>query len=970
MPNSCLISGVLGANMFKPVDPKQNFPALEEDMLKFWEDNEIFEKSLDPKGKKLFKFYDGPPFATGLPHYGHILAMAIKDAIVRYKTMRGYYVPRKFGWDCHGLPVENLIEKELGISGKPDIEKLGVEKFNNTCRESVLRYTSEWRKTIRRIGRWGDLDNVYITMDNNYIESIWWVFKQIYDKDMVYKGFKSMPYCPRCGTPLSNFETNLGYQENIPDPSIYIKFKVKNKVNTYLLAWTTTPWTLPGNAALAVGKNIDYSEIKLENGEILILAKERIIDSVKEDYKVIRELKGKDLLGTEYEPLYKYVPFKEKAHYVIDADFVSTTDGTGIVHIAPAFGEDDLESGLKLSLPILQTVDKNGKIIPEVIPWQGMFVKDADPEIIKELTKRKLLYRSETIKHTYPFCWRCDTPLIYFAIDSWFIRVSKIREKLVKNNEKIHWIPNHIQNGRFGKWLCDARDWAVSRSRYWGAPVPIWECEKCNKTVCVGSKEELKKLAVKGYNDDLDFHRPFIDYVELKCECGGKMKRVNDVLDCWFESGSMPYAQYHYPFDMTKDDFSKKFPADFIAEGLDQTRGWFYTLHVISTILFDDPAFYNCIVNGIIVAKDGKKLAKKLRNYPEPSEIFNKEGVDGLRWFLLSSPAAVSEDVRFSSEHVEDVVRRVILILWNVYSYFATYCESDNWKPTKDKTKSENILDKWILAYLDETIELSTKNLDNYDLPKGLRPIEKFITDLSTWYLRRSRKRSDRDEFYQTLYEILITTSKLIAPIMPFVSESIYQNLKQKGDKDSIHLCDWPSANKSTKTDKKLLFDMNYAREIVEKALAKRAELGIKVRQPLNSVTITGVKDTGEHWKDIERIILDEINVESVTYRKKGDSKIIEIELDTVITPELRKEGITREIIRQIQMIRKKTGLTPTDKVVLCYFTDEKEYVDIIKASSEQIMTETKLKMIENKKTDSMTDVKIEGKSLCLGIKK
>jgi isoleucyl-tRNA synthetase len=950
--------------MFKQVDPKQSFPAQEEEILKFWKKNKIFEKTLDSEGKKLFKFYDGPPFATGLPHYGHILAMAIKDAVVRYKTMQGYYVPRKFGWDCHGLPVENLIEKELGISGKPDIEKMGVEKFNNACRQSVLKYSSEWRKTIERIGRWGDLDNVYVTMDNNYIESIWWVFKQIFDKNLVYKGFKSMPYCPRCGTPLSNFETNLGYQENVSDPSIYVKFKVKNKDNTYLLAWTTTPWTLPGNAALAVGKDIDYSEIKMKNDEIFILASERISESIKEDFKLIKKYKGNDLVNWEYEPLYKFVPFKEKAHYVIGANFVSTEDGTGIVHIAPAFGEDDLESGLKLNLPILQTVDKNGKMIPEVIPWQGMFVKDADPEIIDELIKRKLMYRSETIKHTYPFCWRCDTPLIYYAIDSWFIKVSAIREKMVENNEKIHWMPEHIKEGRFGKWLSEARDWAVSRSRYWGAPVPIWQCDKCKKMICVGSQKELGELADEGFKEKMDLHRPFIDNVKLKCSCGGKMERISDVLDCWFESGSMPYAQYHYPFSIKENEFKNNFPADFIAEGLDQTRGWFYTLHVISTILFDKPAFYNCIVNGIIVAKDGKKLSKKLRNYPEPGEIFNKEGVDGLRWFLLSSPAALSEDVRFSSEHVQDVVRRVILILWNIYSYFVTYSNLDNWKPQRLESSSKNILDEWIIAYLSETIDLSTKNLDNYDLPKSLRPIEKFITDLSTWYLRRSRKRNDRNEFYQTLYDTLIILVKLIAPFMPFISESIYQNLKKKSDPESVHLCDWPMANSGSKAvdhKSEIIQQMQEVRSIVEKVLSIRAEKGIKVRQPLSEVRI---KKSGLD-KDHMQIIADEVNVKKVIV--KSDIKD-EIELDTNITPELKQEGLLREVIRQIQTIRKKIGLVPSDKVKLFYQTNDQNVSNVFKKFSKEIIEETKLKELEDKKTENMGELKIESRPLFISV--
>jgi len=949
--------------MFKPIDPKQNFPKNEEEILKFWHDNKIFEKSLNPKGKKLFKFFDGPPFATGLPHYGHILAMAIKDAIVRYKTMQGYYVPRKFGWDCHGLPVENLIEKELGISGKPDIEKIGIEKFNNSCRASVLRYTSQWRKTIERIGRWGDLDNVYITMDNNYIESIWWVFKQIYEKGIIYKSFKSMPYCPRCGTSLSNFETNLGYREDTPDPSIYIKFKVKNKDNTYLLAWTTTPWTLPGNAALAVGKDIDYQAIKLASGEILILAKNRIKSAINESYKEVKEYKGRDLLGWQYEPLYKFIKFSESAHYVTDAPFVSIEDGTGIVHIAPAFGEDDLDLGLKLNLPILQTVDKNGRMIPEAVPWQGKFVKDTDQKIIEELKKRNLLYKSETIKHTYPFCWRCDTPLIYYAIDSWFIKVSIIRKELEKNNNKIHWIPEHIKKGRFGKWLSDARDWAISRSRYWGAPMPIWQCGECDEFICIGSQKELGEKSNGKFKKGLDLHRPYIDQIELKCKCGGKMTRIPEVLDCWFESGSMPYAQYHYPFEIKEKELLSKFPADFIAEGLDQTRGWFYTLHVISSILFDKPAFYNCIVNGMVLAKDGKKLSKKLRNYPEPEEIFNQQGVDALRWFLLSSPASIAEDVRFSSEHVAEIVRRVILIMWNTYSFFVMYANVDNWSPNKKhptKSKSNNLLDKWILEYLFQTIKESQKWFDDYNLPKGLREIEKFITDLSTWYLRRSRKRRDK-AFYETMYTVLMSTVKLISPFMPFISEEMYQNLKLAFDPVSVHLCEWPKIEQKSKSEiQKLLSKMNLARDIVEKALAKRAQAKIKIRQPLKKLTIKSEKLKG---KEFLEIIADEVNVKEVIIDNKMKN---DIELDTQITPELKKEGLMREIIRQIQKERKIQALTPNNIITVHYFSKDNEILNAIEKFKNYISKEVKADKMLDKEVENMVELKVDGKSLLI----
>ncbi len=938
---------------FKKVDNKQNFPELEEKVLNFWKKNKIFEKSLQlRKDEKLFNFYDGPPFATGLPHYGHILAMAIKDAVVRYKTMRGYYVPRKFGWDCHGLPVENLIEKELKISGKPDIEKMGVGKFNNACRKSVLKYTNEWRKTIDRMGRWGDLDNVYITMDNDYIESIWHVFKKIWEKDLVYKGFKSMPYCPRCGTPLSNFETNLGYKENTVDPSIFVKFKLKNQKNTYFLVWTTTPWTLPGNAALAVGKDIDYIKIKLGN-EYLILAESRK-EVIEDKYTVTERIIGKKLIGLEYEPLYNYFEFSQKAYYVKDANLVSTEDGTGIVHIAPAFGEDDLFFGKKHNLPLIQHVDTDGNMKSEVKKWPGLFVKDADPKIIKDLVDRGLMYKHGRIKHTYPFCWRCDSPLIYYAISTWFISASKIRNQLVNNNSKIHWVPEHIQKGRFGRWLKEAKDWAVTRNRYWGAPVPIWKCQKCEQYKCIGSRNDLDKLSVRKLNKKIDFHKPEIDKIELNCECGGKMTRVEEVFDCWFESGSMPYAQYHWPFN-EKVDFDKRFPADFIAEGLDQTRGWFYTLHVISTILFDKPAFKNCIVNGIVLAKDGKKLSKKLRNYPEPSEVFDKQGADALRWFLLSSPAAAAEDVRFSDDMVADTVRRVILIYWNIYTFFINYAIVDAWD-YKKSVKSKNILDKWILSYFNQTLTNTTEHFDNYHLAKGLREIESFITDFSTWYLRRSRKRRDR-EFYSTIYNVLLKLTIIMSPFMPFITEEVYQNLNVKKSKfsKSVHLNNWPEFDKK-ETDNNLIEKMRKVRQVVEGVHSLRKRYEIKVRQPLAKLVINKADLTNNQ---LLQIISEEVNVKSVSENDKdtkGFKKLtinhMQIFLDIQLTDELINEGLMRDFVRNVQILRKQCNLSPSDKVNIFYKTNDRKINDVISLYQKEILSQT----IANSITDNIPE--------------
>ncbi len=959
--------------MFKQVDPRQNFPKLEEDILAFWKENNTFDKVQENRKKaKRFNFYDGPPFANGLPHYGHILAMMIKDTIVRYKTMQGYYVPRRFGWDTHGLPVEYEVEKELKLSGKKDIENYGIEKFNNYCQSTVLRYADEWKKTIERIGRWGDLNDFYVTMDNEYIQSIWWVFKSIYDKGLVYEGFKSMPYCPRCGTPLSNFETNQGYQENTPDPSIFIKFKLKSAISSqpsavssldslenqfskadsgklitesYLLVWTTTPWTLPANAALAIGENIDYVKIKLGD-EYLILAESRL-SVIDGDYKIIENFKGKKLLDLEYEPLYKFLPIDKKAHYVVAADFVSTEDGTGIVHIAPAFGEDDLALGQKLDLPIIQTVDKNGLIIPEVKPWAGMFVKKADKEIIADLEKRGLLYKQGIVKHTYPFCWRCDTPLIYYAISTWFVKVSQLRSELVKNNEKIHWTPGHIKEGRFGKWIADARDWAITRNRYWGAPVPIWRCE-CGEIKVIGSIDELEKLGGKKLDN---LHRPYIDEVTLVCEkCGKPMRRIEEVFDCWFESGSMPYAQFNYPFK-DADDFKNKFPADFIAEGLDQTRGWFYTLHVIASILFDSPAYLNVIVNGIILAKDGKKLSKRLRNYPEPKEIFDNQGADALRWFLLSSPAAAGEDVRFSSENVSDTVRRNILLIWNMYLFFTNYANLDNWDKNKISTKqSAHILDQWVLARLDETINLSTKAFDDYNLPRAIRPVEDFVNDLSTWYLRRSRKRRD-DGFYSTMYQVLVNLVKIIAPFSPYIAENIYQNLRAENDPQSVHLCDWPKiSSQLSANSSQLLLNMKLAREIVEKTHALRAESGIKLRQPLNKLKIQNSKFK---IKELLDIIADEVNVKKVEIDVNQKEELV---LDTEITPELKKEGLAREIVRQIQSLRKKSGLKPQDKIKIFININNELGKDVLAEFGNSIAKQVIGEIVDKKIEDSLAE--------------
>lgn len=890
-----------GEKSFDEVNARQSFPDMEQAILNYWDDNNIFEQSVARRKKcDKYVFFDGPPFANGLPHYGHILANALKDAVTRYWTMKGYYVPRTNGWDCHGLPVEYEIEKELEISGKKEIEEYGVENFNDKCRMSVFRYTNEWEKLLKRIGRWLDFDQTYATLENNYMESIWWVFKQIWDKDMVYQGHKSMHICPRCETPLSNFEVSQGYKD-VTDLSITAKFKLKDE-DAFVLAWTTTPWTLPGNVALAFGADIKYVKVKSE-GETYIMAKD-LVEKVMGDkeYEVVEDVDPKSLEGKEYEPLFPYYKGKleNKAWVIVMADFVSTEDGTGVVHIAPAFGEDDLAVGQEHGLEVLQHVGYDGTFNEEVTDFAGKFVKGQDQNITDWLEKNGLLFSKENYRHSYPHCWRCDTPLLNYTTKSWFIRVTDIKDKLLENNKKIHWQPEHIKEGRFGKWLDGARDWAISRNRFWGAPIPVWECE-CGNYECIGSIEELKKMSggkVPEHNGDVDLHKPYIDEIEFDCpKCKAKMKRIPEVLDCWFESGSMPYAQLHYPFE-NKEVFEKNFPAQFIAEGLDQTRGWFYTLHVLSTILFDKPAFENVIVNGILLAADGEKLSKRKKNYPDPNELFNSRGVDAVRFFLYSSTAPLAEDVRFSEQHVDELIKKFLLTLWNTYSFFVTYANIDDWSPEKlnEKTfKPSHKLDQWILSELHQLIEETTKHLDDYNLTKGTRPMMEFVDNLSNWYIRRSRRRfwksendNDKDEAYATLYIVLKEFSKLIAPFMPFVAEEIYRNLtaNDKNEEDSVHLCDWPVANKDL-----IIPELNEETAVVRKVVnlghGVRAKSGIKVRQPLSKVQV-GLPDKvdAKILKQQEEVITEELNVKELEIL----TEVGEVVQQTV-KPDARKLG-------------------------------------------------------------------------------
>ncbi len=1122
----------------------ETFPQIEEKVLAFWKDEGIFEKSLElRKDSPRYSFYDGPPFATGLPHYGHILAMAIKDVVTRYKTMQGFYVPRKNGWDCHGLPVEYELEKELGLKGKADIEKLGVDVFNQKARGIVMRYSSEWVKTIERMGRWIDTENAYKTMDNDYIESVWWVFKQIWDKGYVYKDYRVSPYCPRCGTTLSNFEVTQGYKD-VKDESVFVKFPISNrtqlvsnklvssknqgeagddsssaqlvssklvsgksqgentegsfstgsksigvagesgsrnefgmteeKSNTYFLVWTTTPWTLPSNVALVVGAGIEYVKIKVrsadldpsqaqddppslglrpgkqeriqddppslklrqgkqEKEEFLILAKDRL-SVIMGEYDIVEEMKGADLVGMEYESLYSMASADH--HYkVYGADFVTTTDGSGIVHIAPAFGEDDMRVAKEQSLPNdVRMVDLEGKLLTGFgLPGEGKKVKEADHFIKADLEERGLLYKKEKITHSYPFCWRCDTALLYYALPSWYVKVTAVQEDLIKNNQEIHWVPNHLKDGRFGKWLEGVKDWAISRSRYWGAPLPVWECvgmarspmsdcirleddkrgsresgeddqqndqtndqmpmtndQKngqmpmtndqsndqqmgCGHVKVVGSVEELAQLAVdKADIQNMDLHKPQIDNILIKCEkCGGVMKRTSEVFDCWFESGSMPYAQWHYPFE-NKEEFMAGAPADFIAEGLDQTRGWFYTLHVLSTMVTGKPAFKNVVVNGLILAKDGKKLSKSLRNYTPPQELFDTVGVDALRYFLMVS-TPIGEDYRFSDDAVREMVRKLLIPLWNSYKYLATFAELEGWKPGENSELTA--MDRWMLAKLNLAISDVDKWMGKYELTKAARVLTDLVTDLSTWYIRRSKKRTDK-AFFATLYKVLKEMSKLIAPFTPFIAEELYQNMKEAGEMESVHLCDYPV---SGEIDKTILDQMEKIRALVEIGHSLRAENGLKVRQPLGEMSI---KIDGEMPEELIEILLDELNVKKFSGDfdgfvktqtvKVGESKGLKVALETELNDELKEEGYYREIVRHIQDLRKVAGYKAGEAAIVGFVSQSDKITELLNKKSEEFLADTTTKIKEGglDQNDAKKSVKIDESLLELEINK
>lgn len=907
-----------------------NFPELEQEILNFWDKDQTFEKSVEQRSENnSFSFYDGPPFATGLPHYGHLMQSIIKDLIPRYQTMKGKRVRRVWGWDCHGLPVENIIEKELKLDSKKDIESYGVDKFNEACRQTVLTYAKEWKSTIRRIGRWIDMDNAYKTMDKDFMETVWWVFRQLWDKGLIYKSHKSMHICPRCGTPLSNFEVTQGYKD-VKDISVFAKFelqgaaerlKIETNEKIYAVAWTTTPWTLPGNVLLAVGAKLEYVVVKIvgEDG-LLVVAKTRLAEIIADkDFELVSEsVQGEELLGLTYMPIFPYFATWAKAFRVVAGDFVSTEEGTGIVHIAPAFGEDDYKTGQAEGIELLQHVGMDGRFKEEVLDFAGLEVKPKDNpqatdiEIIKYLAAHSTLLAKKKIEHSYPHCWRCDTPLLNYATDSWYVKVSSFKDQLLSNNEKINWQPDHIKHGRFGKWLEGARDWAISRNRYWGTPLPVWESES-GDFICVGSVQELEELSGQKVTD---LHKHIVDKIEF-VKNGQTYRHIPEVLDCWFESGSMPYGELHYPFD-NQDFFKKSFPADFISEGQDQTRGWFYTLHVLATALTlgtkqESSSFKNVMCTGLIMAEDGKKMSKRLKNYPEPGAILEKYGADALRLYLMSSPAVKAETLNFAEKDVANLRRRVFVIWWNVLAFYKSFANQQaGFFDLESSQKPQHILDRWILSRLQSVIQELTMQLDSYEVMKASRLLAPFIDELSTWYLRSSRERikaSDNKEVSQVFAAVIYELAKAFAPVVPFFAELVHHNMVD--EQSSIHLSKFPELRKEL-IDLELEASMTTLRKIIESAHALRKLKQVKARQPLASLQVSGFANLA-YKEDLEALLKAEVNVKQIDWLEAtGDLKV---DYDFKLTSELKAEGEAREIIRQIQDLRKEAQLS-LDQVV------------------------------------------------------
>jgi isoleucyl-tRNA synthetase len=968
---------------------RPDFPAMEQETLAFWEKKRIFERSIEERPEhKPFLFYDGPPFATGLPHYGHLLQSIVKDVIPRYKTMQGYRVARRWGWDCHGLPVESLIEKDHHLTSKDDICAFGVQNFTDNCRTSVFRYVNEWGEYIRRLGRWVDMENAYRTLDDSYMESVWWVFAELVKKGFIYKDRRVSLYSPKRATPIANFEVLMdnAYVDQ-EDPAITIKFAEVGEEQSYFLAWTTTPWTLVSNVALAVHPELVYVTVKIsKTGERFTFAESRMNvvlrqffpirdeENETEDgsmpFEILERHQGSELVGRAYVPLYTYFPV-EHAYRIISADYVSDADGTGIVHIAPAYGEEDFQAGKAHALPFIEALDEQGRFLPDATPWAGMYYADANKPIIEELQSRDALYRVETIVHSVPIDPRSKDLLIYRAQSAWFVDITKLKAKLLDTAKRVHWFPEHFKEGRFGKGLETSPDWCISRTRYWGAPLPVWECETCPERVIISSIKELRDRSTPdSFPKQLDLHRPGIDEVIFTCSsCGGVMRRIPEVFDCWFESGSMPYASMHYPFE-NKVEFEEMFPADFVGEAQDQTRGWFRVLHIIATALMGKPAFKNVIVTGMVLNEEGKKMSKRDKNYPDPFEVLKNYGADALRIYMLSSPVVCGEALNFSTREIEDVSRKYLNILWNVATFYRTYAGENRIELAKPR--SSHILDRWLYARLHSVIREITDGYERYDLNAAVRPLRAFVDDLSTWWLRRSRDRMRGEDTYErldalkTLKEVLLDLSALMAPCAPFISERLYQDLE--GLKASVHLEKWPKEDPRL-IDEQLLTDMIWLRQAASLGLERRSAEKIPVRQAL-AKAIVRMSDAAQisrlqQKQDLLGLLREELNVEAIAFEMAQGE--MQVALDTVITPELKTKGLVRELIRHVMATRKATGLQPQDRILLEISTMDEELRSMIHASEDAISTSvkaTEIRMHEQEPVDESKKLELDGKEV------
>ena len=1057
--------------MFNPVSSRVSFPELDSNVLQLWKDKDVFHRTeSERQDSPQFMLFEGPPTANGSPGIHHVLARVFKDVICRHRTMKGFRCLRKGGWDTHGLPVELEIEKELGLRSKREIEEYGIEKFNQQCRDSVFRYVKDWEVMTDRIGYWVDMADPYVTLENGYIESGWWILKELWDKGLLYQDLRGTPHCPRCVTSLSSHEVALGYQENTPDPSVFVKFRVEGGpsqedpqpgspsdnqgptgvlytgVSTYLLAWTTTPWTLPGNTALAVDPDADYSVVELndESGEVqrLALASALLESNLRQEYRVIASLKGADLVGIRYTPLYSPIEYGSEVRRfirtnpelpaelqsapagsgftprVVPAGFVSMEDGTGIVHIAPAFGDEDLSLGRDEGLDFVQPVDLLGNVTGQY-PFAGKFVKDADTDIMADLQERGLLHHRDVYRHTYPFCWRCETPLLYYAKISWYIRTSALKDQLVTGNRAINWYPDYIQEGRFGEWLRNNVDWAISRERYWGTPIPIWRCAECGQHRCVGSVSELAGLAADGQQDrlrNLDLHRPYVDEITLTCPnhgCGGTMRRIPEVMDAWFDSGAMPFAQWH---TLSRDDLAElkkvqKFPADYICEAVDQTRGWFYSLHALSTLIEGEPSYRNVICLGLILDEKGQKMSKRVGNVVDPLAVLDEHGADALRWYLFTA-SHPGEARRFSSRLVNETLRRVLLTLWNVYSFFTNYASIDQFHPDQKPPgwKPENELDRWILSELNTLVEQVDGLLESYDPTNAGRRIQEFIDQLSNWYVRRSRRRfwksendTDKLSAYISLYSCLETVAKLMAPLAPFVAEELYQGLVKKVNPaapDSVHLAEFPIADTDL-IEQPLMEATRLAMRVASMGRSARSKAGLRVRQPLASVSVK-VRSAGEAgYLDLIRLqVLEELNIKelhtlddySPLYRQAveaaGDQTEVTVAVgehwvsldggyavavDSQLTPDLAEEGLAREVVHRIQNLRRDAKFELTDRIIT-YFQGPEDISNVMNGQfADYIRQETLTERLTPgtlEDADKTETVKLEGQELTLAVKR